>query len=86
MKTFRILTAVAVGIGWLLAAHQTRAEAVAERTNVLFIAVDDLRPELNCYGRKQVISPNIDQLAAEGLLFARAYCKSPFAPLPGRAC
>ena len=41
----------------------------------MFIAVDDLRPELNCYGRKQVISPNIDQLAAEGLLFERAYCQ-----------
>jgi arylsulfatase A-like enzyme len=48
-----------------------------EKPNVLFIAVDDLRPELNCYGRSQIRSPNIDALAAEGLLFQQAYCNIP---------
>lgn len=42
------------------------------RLNVLFIAVDDLRPELGCYG-EPVKSPHIDQLASEGTLFERAY-------------
>ncbi len=45
-----------------------------KRPNILFIAVDDLRPELNCYGSKQIVSPNIDQLAQGGVRFDRAYC------------
>lgn len=47
----------------------------ADKPNVLFIAVDDLRPELNCYGAGQIHSPNIDRLASEGTLFSRAYCQ-----------
>lgn len=47
----------------------------AKRPNVLFIAVDDLRPELNCYGASHISSPNIDRLAKTGLLFERAYCQ-----------
>ena len=45
------------------------------KTNVLFIAVDDLRPELNCFGNKEIHSPNIDALAARGTIFERTYCQ-----------
>ena len=45
------------------------------RYNVLFVPVDDLRPELACYGHPVVKSPNLDRLAREGLLFTRAYCQ-----------
>jgi arylsulfatase A-like enzyme len=50
---------------------------VEERLNILFIAIDDLRPELNCYGQKHIISPNIDKLAAEGTLFQNHFVSVP---------
>jgi iduronate 2-sulfatase len=54
-----------------------QSNELPEKPNVLFIAVDDLRPELNCYGQSQIHSPNIDALAEEGLLFQQAYCNIP---------
>lgn len=51
----------------------TLSVVAADRPNVLFIAVDDLRPELGVYGSRAK-TPNIDALAASGLQFERAYC------------
>ncbi len=45
--------------------------------NVLLICVDDLRPELACYGKDYIQSPNIDQLASEGCLFERHFVQAP---------
>jgi iduronate 2-sulfatase len=45
------------------------------KKNILLIMVDDLQPELGCYGRSHIKSPNIDQLAREGVVFRNAYCQ-----------
>ena len=50
---------------------------IRKRPNILFIAVDDLRPELGCYGHPKVQSPNIDRLASEGTRFTNAFCNVP---------
>lgn len=48
-----------------------------EKMNVLFLMADDMRPELGCYGVKEVKTPNIDKLARSGVLFENAYCNVP---------
>ena len=45
----------------------------AKKYNVLFFAVDDLRPELGCYGKDYIKSPNIDRIAKRGMVFSRAF-------------
>ncbi len=64
----RFVAFLLVLVGW-------SALSGAERPNVLFIAVDDLRPELGCYGKSAIHSPNIDRLAATGVRFEHAYCQ-----------
>ncbi|MHC1705658.1 MAG: sulfatase [Tenuifilaceae bacterium] len=48
---------------------------VKQKPNVLFIAVDDLKPILGCYGDKLVKTPNIDRLASRGSVFLNTYCQ-----------
>ncbi len=55
----------------------TLVAAPVKPPNILFIAIDDLRPELGCYGASQVKSPNIDKFASQAVLFSRAYCQVP---------
>lgn len=54
-----------------------RARKGMRGKNVLLIYVDDLRPELKCYGRTKIVSPNIDKLAARSLVLNRGYCQIP---------
>ncbi len=65
-----------VGAGCLpKIAGQGEVRAAPRKPNVLFIAVDDLRTQLGCYGHRETRSPNIDALAASGVTFEHAYCQ-----------
>ncbi len=70
MKLFFSLTASCV-----FALGLARAAAPAERPNILFIAVDDMRPEFGAYGATYIHSPNMDRLAQSGITFHHAYCQ-----------
>jgi len=54
-----------------------RTAAAPSRYNVLFLFVDDLRPELGAYGQPHIHSPHIDSLAARSTLFSRHYVTVP---------
>ena len=63
-----------IAAGLLMPCHSLAKDANT-KPNILFVAVDDLRPQLGCYGQDQIKSPNIDRLATRGTVFTRAYCQ-----------
>ena len=76
MRTSPLLALLVVLVGCAgEPARKSTESAESARPNVLFIAVDDLRPELGCYGVTHVKTPHIDRLASEGLVFGRAFCQ-----------
>ena len=48
----------------------------SDRPNVLFISIDDLRPDLGCYGNREIKTPNIDKFAESGMVFMQTHCQS----------
>lgn len=69
MKKLTILLLLIAG-----AACSQSADRTIKKPNVLFIFVDDLRPQLGAYDHPQIKSPNIDKLASDGVLFRSAFC------------
>ena len=65
----------------LFVCHAASADT---RPNVLFVIVDDLRPELGCYGNTIIKTPNFDRFAASATTFTRAFCQAA-ACAPSRA-
>src|SRR6186997_2168521 len=52
--------------------------AAERRPNILWLVAEDMSPDaIACYGAKQVDSPNLDRLAAEGMRFTRAFTTAP---------
>lgn len=87
---FRILTGI-IACSAVLVSVAGGSAAETNRYNVLFIAVDDLRTELGCYGIDYAPSPNIDRLAQSGMVFNQHFVQVPtcgasrYALLTGRS-
>lgn len=75
MKLTPITTTIAslTLIAALLASHETAAAESQQRPNIVWIFVEDMNDWMGCYGDDTVPTPNIDKLAADGVLFQRAY-------------
>ena len=58
---------------------------IAETPNILWITAEDMSPTLGCYGDDYAITPNIDQLAADGVVYTNAFATSPVCS-PSRSC
>ncbi len=71
------LLATTILAGSIQNAESPLAETPPNPPNVLFICIDDLRPDLNCYGNSDIHSPNIDALAAGSTVFTRHYVAVP---------
>lgn len=65
--------------------YSCHSELKTHSPNILFIAIDDLRPELGCYGKDYIHSPNLDKIAAEGTLFTNHFTQVPTCG-PSRYC
>ncbi|TVR74429.1 MAG: choline-sulfatase [Marinilabiliales bacterium] len=50
-----------------------QSEVIHERPNILWISVEDISTDLSCYGATGIHTPNIDRLAAEGIMYKHAY-------------
>jgi iduronate 2-sulfatase len=58
-----------LGSSIFISSFKGEKQPVPQKMNVLFISVDDLRPELGCYGKKYMHTPHIDKFASEGRIF-----------------
>lgn len=76
MTSLRVRVGVLVGLGWL--AGQVGASCpAADKPNIIFILADDLGyGELGCYGQRQIKTPHLDRMAAEGIRFTDCYAGS----------
>ena len=72
-KIFHFLLSFFVCSFFLISFKNHSEKEDENKPNIIFISVDDLRPQLNCYGRSQIISPNIDSLASQSFLYEKGF-------------
>jgi N-sulfoglucosamine sulfohydrolase len=53
------------------------ARGAGERPNILWLIAEDMGPALGCYGQKEVVTPNLDRLAADGVRYTHFYQTAP---------
>lgn len=85
LQEVKIISVIIVLLSFCAGALGQKSSNSKPKYNVLFICVDDLRPELGCYGNKYIHSPNIDKLASGSVLFKRQFVMVPTCG-PSRAC
>ncbi|MHC4482677.1 MAG: arylsulfatase [Planctomycetota bacterium] len=70
----------AIGLGtaaFAMPRQLLASDAAKQKPNIILIVADDLGyGDLRCYGQQKILTPNIDQLAAQGTLFSQAYAGS----------
>ncbi len=72
LQFLTVLTFFFIGNSFLQAQNN-----IKERPNVIFISIDDLRPDLGCYGKKDILTPYMDKLAEEAVLFKNHFVQVP---------
>ncbi|MEO0514908.1 MAG: sulfatase [Planctomycetota bacterium] len=66
---------VAIVACLILSPVRSAADQAASPPNVLFIAVDDLKPLIGAFGDEHAVTPHMDRLAARGIAFLNAHCQ-----------
>jgi hypothetical protein len=77
IHTLKLCTALLCVLCLVQSVGAAADSATGGKKNILFIAIDDLRPELGIYGKPLMKTPSIDQLARQGVTFSRAYSNVP---------
>ncbi len=71
--------------GCINAAKRPADATSGEKPNILWITCEDINPYLGCYGDTYAITPNLDKLAREGVLYTNAFATAPVCA-PARSC
>ncbi len=86
IEMIRIFISVGIIILSLSSCNDGNNKDSKIRPNILFICVDDLRPQLGCYGYDYMKTPHIDQLASEGTVFTNHFVQVPTCGATRLAC